>query len=44
MLCIDLPGVPKHMKHFEALITFDSTKIYLAYCFLLINELNIELI
>ena len=25
-------GVPKHMKRFESLIKFDSTK-YVAYCF-----------
>ena len=28
-----VPGVPKHMKQFEILITFESTK-QVAYCFI----------
>ena len=37
------PGVPKHMKRFESLITFKSTKIC-CLLFLLINVLYIEII
>ena len=35
---LNIPGVPKHMKRFESLITFDSTKICCLLC-LLINVL-----
>ena len=38
-----VPGVPKHMKRFESLITFDSKKIF-CLLFLLINVLYIEII
>ena len=38
-----VPGVQKHMKRFERLITFDSTKICWSL-FLMINILYIEII
>ena len=38
-----IPGVPKHMKRFESLITFDSIKIC-CLLFLLVNTLYIEII
>ena len=38
-----IPGVPKHMKRFESLITFALTKIY-CLLFLLIKILYIEII
>ena len=40
---ICVPGVPKHMKRFESLITFDSAKIC-CLLFLLINVLYIEML
>ena len=40
---VHIPGVPKHMKRFESLITFDSTKIGCSY-FLLRDVLYIEII
>ena len=38
-----VPGVPKHMKRFESLITFDSIKIC-CLLFSLVNVLYIEII
>ena len=38
---LHLPGAPKHMKRFESLIIFDSTKIC-HLLFLVINVLYIE--
>ena len=38
-----IPGVPKHMKRFESLITFDSTQIC-CLLFSLVNVLYIEML